>query len=87
MTSMEAPWDFITWCIAREAARISRIPGAWCPSKWLSQATHQGSLMGAADQTRSPMRDITVSVNSANQFGMSALRQPPLSASGCGSSQ
>ena len=45
--------------MARAVARMSRRPGAWAPSKWLSQPTHHGSLIGAADQTRSPIRAIT----------------------------
>lgn len=35
-------------------ARMSRRPGAWMPMKCDSQPTHQGSLIGAADQDAIP---------------------------------
>ena len=48
--------------IARAVARMSRRPGACRPRKWERNPTHHGSLIGAADQMRSPRRRQTTSV-------------------------
>ena len=47
------------WWAAAKAERRSKIPGAWIPMPYPSQATTHGSLIGENFLTRSPKRSTT----------------------------